>query len=184
VRDIEDLQKACRRRCACPYFTARELANTAELVFCPYNYIIDPCIRAATNISLSGSILVFDEAHNIEDVAREAASCDIKITDLQQAEIDAAGPATSGEQHAGLFQPLYAGLKRLISWLARTAGDRTLCRTLAMETFEGVWSGGQVRCVTRALAWLILQQRSVNVPLAADEASIALLFARQVPHMN
>ena len=27
---------------ACPYFAARSLAQEAEIVFCPYNYLIDP----------------------------------------------------------------------------------------------------------------------------------------------
>jgi DEAD_2 len=53
VHDIEDLVKAGKQKVACPYFAARALAETAELVFCPYNYIIDPQIRASVSISLT-----------------------------------------------------------------------------------------------------------------------------------
>ena len=42
-------------------------AGEAELVFCPYNYIIDPVIRAAMDVDISNAVLIFDEAHNIED---------------------------------------------------------------------------------------------------------------------
>jgi len=27
---------------ACPYFAARSIGKKADLVFCPYNYLIDP----------------------------------------------------------------------------------------------------------------------------------------------
>ena len=29
----------------CPYFATRALRDEAEIVFCPYNYLIDPKIR-------------------------------------------------------------------------------------------------------------------------------------------
>jgi hypothetical protein len=36
VHDIEDLAASCRSLKMCPYYTARELARGAELVFAPY----------------------------------------------------------------------------------------------------------------------------------------------------
>ena len=30
---------------ACPYYGSRELATSADIIFCPYNYLIDPSIR-------------------------------------------------------------------------------------------------------------------------------------------
>lgn len=53
-------------------------AGEAELVFCPYNYLIDPVIRKAMDVDISNAVLIFDEAHNIEDNAREAASAEIE----------------------------------------------------------------------------------------------------------
>ena len=128
VHDIEDLVAEGRRRKACPYFASTQLAQDAELVFCPYrctpfllqfplelacgdgadssdcccacfvccirsleydvvsastrvhavdkqlltacSYLVHPVIRAARQISVKGAVLIFDEAHNIEDVAR------------------------------------------------------------------------------------------------------------------
>lgn len=43
-------------------------------MFCPYNYILDPNIRKATELDITNAVLIFDEAHNIEDNARDAAS--------------------------------------------------------------------------------------------------------------
>lgn len=78
VHDIEDLVALGKRRKACPYFTARELAKTADLVFCPYSYLTDPLVREAMGVDVSDAVVIFDEAHNIEDVAREAGSCDLE----------------------------------------------------------------------------------------------------------
>jgi Fanconi anemia group J protein len=43
--DIEDLVNAGRRERCCPYYTAKELLISAQIVFCPYSYLIDPNIR-------------------------------------------------------------------------------------------------------------------------------------------
>lgn len=47
-----------------------DVADDAEMVFCPYNYLLDPVVRSAMNITVENAILIFDEAHNIEDTAR------------------------------------------------------------------------------------------------------------------
>lgn len=45
-------------------------AEEAELVFTPYNYLLDPVIRAAMKVDIRHAVLIFDEAHNIEDICR------------------------------------------------------------------------------------------------------------------
>ena len=51
----------------CPFYLARELAANAELVFMPYNYLVDTKTRTSIKqLSWEGSILIFDEAHNLE----------------------------------------------------------------------------------------------------------------------
>jgi len=59
---------------ACPYFLSRALASTAELLFCPYNYVLDPSIRNALGLSIENTIVVLDEAHNIESILRDLGS--------------------------------------------------------------------------------------------------------------
>ncbi|KAJ2450832.1 hypothetical protein EV183_004008, partial [Coemansia sp. RSA 2336] len=77
IWDLEDLVKLGRKTNACPYYASREMASNAELVFCPYNYILDPRVRDAANIDLANSVVIFDEAHNIENAARDAASFEV-----------------------------------------------------------------------------------------------------------
>ncbi|CAF0914356.1 unnamed protein product, partial [Didymodactylos carnosus] len=74
--DIEDFLEYCQQTHGiCPYYTSRMLIDSGSLVqivFCPYNYVVDPRIRNAMNLNVNNSIVIIDEAHNIEDCAREA----------------------------------------------------------------------------------------------------------------
>ncbi|OEL13731.1 Fanconi anemia group J protein-like protein [Dichanthelium oligosanthes] len=63
VHDIEDLVRVGRKVKGCPYFAAQHMAETAQLVFCPYNYLISPIVRRAMDIDIGGSIIILDEAH-------------------------------------------------------------------------------------------------------------------------
>ena len=59
---------------ACPYYISRALAKGADLVFCPYNYVLDPSIRSAMEIRVENAVIVLDEAHNVEDTLRQEGS--------------------------------------------------------------------------------------------------------------
>ena len=72
--DIEDLVRGGNREGLCPYFVSKAILGGVEIVFCPYNYLIDKKIRTGMEIDLSGQIIMLDEAHNIEDVCRDSAS--------------------------------------------------------------------------------------------------------------
>lgn len=72
-KDIEDLVTLGRRIRVCPYYATRDLTEQAQIVFSPYNYLIDPRVRRSMKIPIDGNIIILDEAHNIEDCARESA---------------------------------------------------------------------------------------------------------------
>jgi Rad3-related DNA helicase len=40
-------------------------AEEADIIFMPYNYILDPTTRQSFNIDVGRSIIIFDEAHNL-----------------------------------------------------------------------------------------------------------------------
>ncbi|XP_076333405.1 Fanconi anemia group J protein homolog isoform X2 [Tachypleus tridentatus] len=122
--DLEDLVKIGRKIKACPYFGTRNLMKDANIIFCPYNYLIDPLIRAILDISLNNHIIVLDEAHNIEDSAREAASFTVSQEQLQEAMKDLEEMAQVG------FQPesslvLARLLSSLAQWIARLSSKLT-----------------------------------------------------------
>ena len=72
-QDIEDIVGLGRRLRACPYYATRDLMEQAHIIFSPYNYLIDPRVRASMKIPVKDNIIILDEAHNIEDAARESA---------------------------------------------------------------------------------------------------------------
>lgn len=49
----------------CPFFLSRSVLPDADIVFVPYNYLIDPLARRSIGISIENSVLIFDEAHNV-----------------------------------------------------------------------------------------------------------------------
>lgn len=74
VWDIEQLVEFGREHKACPYFGVRKLQDEADITFCPYNYLLDPTIRSNLDINIKNSIIIIDEAHNLEDICRDSAS--------------------------------------------------------------------------------------------------------------
>ena len=72
VRDVEDLVGAAVLCGRCPHFLAREEAAIAEVVFAPYNYLVDPALRDNLRVTLANAAVVVDEAHNIVDQAKRA----------------------------------------------------------------------------------------------------------------
>lgn len=71
VFTMEDLRGVGRDRVQCPYYTAREAIKEADIIVFNYLYLLDPQI--STNMlklfaKSQDSIVVFDEAHNIDDV--------------------------------------------------------------------------------------------------------------------
>ena len=84
VYDIEDLVREGKKLKSCPYFASKEWLSDPqiELVLCPYNYILSPTTRETIGMDLSNSIVICDEAHNIEDVCRECASLKLCEEDL------------------------------------------------------------------------------------------------------
>ena len=47
--DIEEFVSLGKKLKACPYYTARELMQDADIIFCPYNYLLDAQIRESVS---------------------------------------------------------------------------------------------------------------------------------------
>ena len=84
VCDIEDLVRLGQAHQACPYYSSKNHAKTADIVFLPYNYILDPTIRKNMELDLRDAIVIIDEAHNIESVARDAASLELSKVSIHK----------------------------------------------------------------------------------------------------
>uniref|UniRef100_A0A8C9NCV6 DNA 5'-3' helicase n=1 Tax=Serinus canaria TaxID=9135 RepID=A0A8C9NCV6_SERCA len=138
--DIEDLVRLGRKLRACPYFAARELMVGADIVFCPYNYLLDPQIRDSMDINLKDQVVILDEAHNIEDCARESVSYGVSERQLRAAreELDFMVSNSIRQKH---HEPLRAVCCSLINWLQESS-EQLVER--AYESACKVWSGKEM----------------------------------------
>uniref|UniRef100_UPI00374D6A78 regulator of telomere elongation helicase 1 isoform 6 n=1 Tax=Rattus norvegicus TaxID=10116 RepID=UPI00374D6A78 len=82
ILDIEDLVKNGSKHKVCPYYLSRNLKQQADIIFMPYNYLLDAKSRKAHNIDLKGTVVIFDEAHNVEKICEESASFDLTPRDV------------------------------------------------------------------------------------------------------
>ncbi|NXG64218.1 RTEL1 helicase, partial [Hemiprocne comata] len=85
IMDIEDLVKNGNKHRACPYYLSRSLKQQADIIFMPYNYLLDSKSRRAHNLDLKGTVVILDEAHNVEKLCEESASFDLTPCDLASA---------------------------------------------------------------------------------------------------
>ncbi|XP_023134793.2 regulator of telomere elongation helicase 1 isoform X2 [Amphiprion ocellaris] len=85
ILDVEDLVKYGNKQRVCPYYLSRSLKQQADVIFMPYNYLLDPKSRRAHNIELNGAVVIFDEAHNVEKTCEESTSFDLTPYDVTSA---------------------------------------------------------------------------------------------------
>ncbi|KAI1295878.1 General transcription and DNA repair factor IIH helicase subunit XPD [Halotydeus destructor] len=75
IYSLDDLKEFGKEYHMCPYFSARYAINYANVVVYSYHYLLDPKIAQIVSSELTkNSIVVFDEAHNIDNVCIESMS--------------------------------------------------------------------------------------------------------------
>ncbi|KAI7884155.1 uncharacterized protein EV154DRAFT_428012 [Mucor mucedo] len=125
VWDIEDLVTLGKKVKGCPFYASRKIYEGAEVVFCPYNYIIDPLIRKVLDINLKESIIILDEAHNIEDSSRSAGSFEVdeqKLATVKKELDQIIRNRIEGEAH----QTLEVIVNYLYDWITSTDNKYTI----------------------------------------------------------
>ena len=85
--------------------------------------------RDALGLDLKGAVIIVDEAHNIEDVAREAAGLELRFDDLaeicleleQMLLMDEEGEGDKGDaQHYAALESVVRGLKEhMQNWVRK-----------------------------------------------------------------
>jgi Rad3-related DNA helicase len=64
---VEELARLGRQQAVCPYYGARRAVPSADVLLVPYSAVLQPETRRSLGIELEGSVVVFDEAHNLLD---------------------------------------------------------------------------------------------------------------------
>lgn len=76
--DIEEMHEIGKRQLICPYFANKDRISGADIVFMPYNYLIDEKIRENFDIRYENACIIFDEAHNVAQCAEDVTSFELK----------------------------------------------------------------------------------------------------------
>jgi len=86
IYDLDQLKKWGKQRGWCPYYLTRQAINHANVLVYNYQYMLDPKVAKMVSKELeSESIIVFDEAHNIDSVCIEALSVTLNEQGLEKA---------------------------------------------------------------------------------------------------
>jgi len=129
IWDIEDLVSTGRKRTGCPYFASRDMLEEAEFVLVTYNHLLDPGVRKSSSIVLKDAVVILDEAHNIEDVARSAASKEFALDQLKAC-VDDLDRIVKAGHHVDIHNSLFELTLKMFDWL------NVVCETLQVHTFE------------------------------------------------
>ncbi|KAK8134851.1 DNA repair helicase rad15 [Apiospora sp. TS-2023a] len=120
VWTLEDLLVYGEQNKQCPYFTARRMMQYCNVIIYSYHYLLDPKIAERVSKEFSKDcIIVFDEAHNIDNVCIESLSTDITDDSLKKATRGAQNlerkindmKETDREQLENEYQKLVEGLR-------------------------------------------------------------------------
>ncbi|KAK3582680.1 hypothetical protein CHS0354_031090 [Potamilus streckersoni] len=120
IYGLDELKDYCREKGYCPYFMARYAITHANVVVYSYYYLLDPKIAEQVSNGLSKkSVVVFDEAHNIDNVCIESLSVKInrRILDKCQQNLESLNRLvnrikdTDAERLKQEYQRLVEGLR-------------------------------------------------------------------------
>lgn len=86
VYSFDALTAYCKTKGTCPYFTVRRMIPFCNIIIYLYHYLLDPKIAERVLRELSkDSIVIFDEAHNIDNVCIESLLLDLTDDTLKKA---------------------------------------------------------------------------------------------------
>lgn len=75
---LADVQAYGQEKGVCPYFTIRRMMPFVDVIIYSFHYLLDPKVAEQVSKELSkDAIVVFDEAHNIDNVCIESLSIDL-----------------------------------------------------------------------------------------------------------
>jgi Fanconi anemia group J protein len=106
------------------------------------------------DVDVTGALVILDEAHNVEDTSREAASCDVHLHDLQMAaaefarvaeeeSADGLESADGADSGPALLARALGSVARWVAGASDQENPRCPLRPHGFEKWMAVWSGGQ-----------------------------------------
>ncbi|MDH5712884.1 MAG: hypothetical protein OEY83_02950 [Candidatus Bathyarchaeota archaeon] len=126
VLSIKKLRRQGSVRRVCPYFLARKVAENCTVIVAPYQYIFNEHIRRQVKLELYNRILVFDEAHNADQIGQDALSDTLSERTLNNAKRELEAVGASSE----FIDDLAAYLDKQVSESASIKHGLELCKDL------------------------------------------------------
>ncbi|KAE8724272.1 pentatricopeptide repeat-containing protein [Hibiscus syriacus] len=173
--DIEDLVNIGRKHGPCPYYVSRELHKAVDILFSPYNYLIDREYRKSLSLEWHNSILIFDEAHNLVRGKLKFVTGIYVPTDLIVYFLPSVGFSLATDFMGNLMQESIcadaASFDLSSGLLTACISEAKNCADLAVgrqeESYDKSWNPDNF-AILRALL-LKLQKRIAEVPIESKE---------------
>eukprot|EP01138_Halocafeteria_seosinensis_P015253 gb/GECG01015568.1/.p1 GENE.gb/GECG01015568.1/~~gb/GECG01015568.1/.p1 ORF type:complete len:656 (+),score=62.15 gb/GECG01015568.1/:1-1968(+) len=81
--DIEDMKGMGASASVCPYYASHKAVPLADVVLVPYNLLLNSSARGSLDVQLDRSIVVIDEAHNLESAVYSCYESAIDVLALR-----------------------------------------------------------------------------------------------------
>ena len=169
VYTLQDLRAFGRRRRWCPYYLARHTLGVANVIVYNYQYMLDPKVAGVVSKELEKEcVVVFDEAHNIDNVCIEALSVQIRRQTLDGAhknisslnKLISRAKATDERRLRAEYERLVSGLTQSGALEAGAGGEEWLANPVIPADVLREAVPGNIR---RAEHFLALLTRLVEV---------------------
>ncbi|CAD8071079.1 unnamed protein product [Paramecium primaurelia] len=72
INSLEEAKQFGQKNKLCPYYFERQRLDFADLILLPYNYLLEKDFLDV--VQIENSILIFDEAHNVQSTAEDGSS--------------------------------------------------------------------------------------------------------------
>ncbi|CAJ1946013.1 unnamed protein product [Cylindrotheca closterium] len=83
--DVEDWREMGKATQTCSYYASRQALVHADLVVLPYSLLVAKETRDSIGLTLEGSLVLVDEAHNLPQAIANLQSCTLTATTLEGA---------------------------------------------------------------------------------------------------
>jgi len=179
IMHVEELYSWCTTRGICPYKAALEVAESADVLVCDYNYLfstdISERVLEKMDRGLEDIIVIVDEAHNLPDRIRNNLSSELRMSTVTEA---ARGlKHTNRETYANLME-----LERIFTKLTMIAGktkkeEMNVAKDFLVEEMEKV-----LRRRIEALSYddFVNSLRNIVEGFETSEVNTEELFQRNV----
>ncbi|KAI8891940.1 hypothetical protein BC833DRAFT_654057 [Globomyces pollinis-pini] len=176
IWDIEDIVTAGKKLQACPYYAARNLSKSADVVFAPYNYIVDPLIRNSMDMELEDSVLIVDEAHNIEQMSMDAASAEISEIEIREVlrVLKVYGKGMGDQSYLFETEDLTNLVNTILNWIQQYKSKGFPLKELN-KTFR-LWTGNEIHKSLKAegISFSLLSQLEKSVAQLSTPSVVEL----------